>query len=927
MDLGATEWTTFRKITLPMIAPGVAAAALLASAISIDDYVITSFNAGQTQTFPLFIFGATRQGVPPEVNVLASALLFVVLILMGLNVMLQRRLAARVAAAARRPTRPTPRRSRPPVPSRTGLVFDERCFGHRNPPAGPPWLPIAAVRAARAARRDVPGARGLGRARQGRARAGAQRPADRARARPRRQPRRARARRAPRHRQARPRGVDRAGHAHRRAARGRRPARGGGGAWWRASCATRSCSRGRPGHHAEAARPMGFCLLNATAVAARWVQLARGAARVAILDWDVHHGNGTEAIFRDDASVLTISLHQDALYPVDTGDVDAPGEALVNVPLPAGTGDAGYALAFERVVEPAIRAFAPDLLLIGAGQDAAATRPAGPDGGHRARLPRVDRPRGRAGRRVLRRAPRRLPRGRLLAAPPARRQPRDPRGARRAAAELRESTRSAATSRRGLRDVERAAVEAARVKHDAHGWWIAEAGAPPALPALAEELDADVVIVGGGYTGMWTAWEVARARARRARRGPRGGALRHRPERAQRRLPLLAVAELPADDRQYGERRARELCEASAESVDMVGAWCARAGGRRLACARRRTSSSPAPRPRTARAPSAVDGDEVVALTPPETRAVCDSPVFRGGVATRSGATVHPARLAFGLARAAARPRRADLRGLARAPRCTSTARGGVVAETAGGRVRAGAAAVAINAASGQVRRLRDRLTVSSSHIVLTEPVPDVIEAARLDGRRGDHRRARAAALLPHHPRRAHPARLGRRADGGGRAHGRARGARPRRRRADAPGRCCGSSRCSRAAGSSTPGAGRSTSPPRTCRRSSRSRAAARGRRSATPATASGRRTWPAARSPRSRSGAPRTRRAGRGSTRRRRSCRPSRCASRAPRLIRAALAAQGGGGGGRRARRSGHAGARGDPFDDRTAHRALICR
>jgi spermidine/putrescine transport system permease protein len=95
MDLGATEWATFRKITLPMIAPGVAAAALLASAISIDDYVITSFNAGQTQTFPLFIFGATRQGVPPEVNVLATSLLVIVLILMGLNLLLQRRLAAR----------------------------------------------------------------------------------------------------------------------------------------------------------------------------------------------------------------------------------------------------------------------------------------------------------------------------------------------------------------------------------------------------------------------------------------------------------------------------------------------------------------------------------------------------------------------------------------------------------------------------------------------------------------------------------------------------------------------------------------------------------------------------------------------------------------------------------------------------------------
>jgi len=95
MDLGATEWAAFRKITLPMIAPGVAAAALLAAAISVDDYVITSFNAGQTQTFPLFIFGATRQGVPPEVNVLASGLLGIVLILMVLNVLLQRRLARR----------------------------------------------------------------------------------------------------------------------------------------------------------------------------------------------------------------------------------------------------------------------------------------------------------------------------------------------------------------------------------------------------------------------------------------------------------------------------------------------------------------------------------------------------------------------------------------------------------------------------------------------------------------------------------------------------------------------------------------------------------------------------------------------------------------------------------------------------------------
>jgi spermidine/putrescine transport system permease protein len=106
MDLGATEWATFRKVTLPMIAPGVAAAAMLSAALSIDDYVITSFNAGQTQTFPLFIFGATRQGVPAEVNVLATMLLIAVLALMGANVALQRALVRR--DAARTQPAPTP---------------------------------------------------------------------------------------------------------------------------------------------------------------------------------------------------------------------------------------------------------------------------------------------------------------------------------------------------------------------------------------------------------------------------------------------------------------------------------------------------------------------------------------------------------------------------------------------------------------------------------------------------------------------------------------------------------------------------------------------------------------------------------------------------------------------------------------------------
>jgi spermidine/putrescine transport system permease protein len=94
-DLGASEWSSFRRITLPMIAPGVISAAVLAAALSVDDYVVSSFNAGQTQTFPLFIFGATRQGVPAEVNVLATLLLLAILVLLGLNLGMQKLLARR----------------------------------------------------------------------------------------------------------------------------------------------------------------------------------------------------------------------------------------------------------------------------------------------------------------------------------------------------------------------------------------------------------------------------------------------------------------------------------------------------------------------------------------------------------------------------------------------------------------------------------------------------------------------------------------------------------------------------------------------------------------------------------------------------------------------------------------------------------------
>jgi acetoin utilization deacetylase AcuC-like enzyme len=124
-----------------------------------------------------------------------------------------------------------------------------------------------------------------------------------------------------------------------------------------------------PGHHALRDRAMGFCIFNSVAVAARVAQRELGVRRVAIVDYDVHHGNGTEAIFRDDDSVLFVSLHQWPFYP-GTGGPDGQSETTVNVPLSAGSGDDVYVAAFEEIVEPAVAAFEPELVLVSAGFDA-----------------------------------------------------------------------------------------------------------------------------------------------------------------------------------------------------------------------------------------------------------------------------------------------------------------------------------------------------------------------------------------------------------------------------------------------------------------------------------------------------------------------------------------------------------------------------
>ncbi|MBT2130315.1 class II histone deacetylase [Aliiroseovarius lamellibrachiae] len=135
-----------------------------------------------------------------------------------------------------------------------------------------------------------------------------------------------------------------------------------------------------PGHHCLPDFPNGFCLLANLAIAIRTMQAEGLARRIAVLDWDVHHGNGTEAVFIEDPNVLTISIHQERNYPIDTGDADVRGIGAaegtnINVPLAPGGGHRTYLEAMERIALPAIRAFEPEIIVIANGYDAALIDP------------------------------------------------------------------------------------------------------------------------------------------------------------------------------------------------------------------------------------------------------------------------------------------------------------------------------------------------------------------------------------------------------------------------------------------------------------------------------------------------------------------------------------------------------------------------
>jgi glycine/D-amino acid oxidase-like deaminating enzyme len=263
-------------------------------------------------------------------------------------------------------------------------------------------------------------------------------------------------------------------------------------------------------------------------------------------------------------------------------------------------------------------------------------------------------------------------------------------------------------------------------RHNATGWWLEEAGPAEPQPALDGSENADVVVIGGGYTGMWAAWHLLDAGARVALL--EGGICGHGPTGRNGGFCESMWLSASALRERFGDAPARTLLEASSEAVSAIGHWCATNGvdawfdQSGYLCVSTAPGFDGVGLAAVAAARELGAPHRVAELSQDEVRRRCDSPVFRRGVLVPDFATLHPARLALGLrARLIERGARVFERSRVR------RLRGAVLAETTAGSVRARAAILAVGPAARSLRPLRSRLTVTSSHIVLTEPVPDVI--------------------------------------------------------------------------------------------------------------------------------------------------------------------------------------------------------
>jgi glycine/D-amino acid oxidase-like deaminating enzyme len=267
--------------------------------------------------------------------------------------------------------------------------------------------------------------------------------------------------------------------------------------------------------------------------------------------------------------------------------------------------------------------------------------------------------------------------------------------------------------------------------HDATGWWLEEAGGADPLPPLSGSLDADVVVIGGGYSGMWTAWHLLEDDPSAQVVLLEAGLCGHGPSGRNGGFCESMWLSAPILRERFGDDPARALLEASGRSVADIGAWCAgndvdawfdQSG---YMCVSTAPAFDEVGRRAVEAAAELGAPDAVQELSAAQVRERCASPVFRRGVFVPDFATLQPARLALGLRRRLVeRGVRVFEQSRVRALRSGR----GVTVETPGGIVRASAAVLAVGPAARSVGSLSSRLTVTSSHIVLTEPVPDLLE-------------------------------------------------------------------------------------------------------------------------------------------------------------------------------------------------------